>query len=385
MKSARDLLAEAVATPSVNPAHGDDASLCGELRMADWLQQQLEDRRLRVERLTPIGPARPALIGRNAVENPVRTLMIEVHLDTVGTSGMTVDPFGAVVKDGKLYGRGSCDMKGATCAFLAALTPERSRALSDRGVALMVVGAPDEETGLTGSQKLVEQGVRADDAVVLEPTRCAPVIAHKGACWYEVILEGLAGHGSQPEKGVSTHEALAQLLPIIYRIHQEEAGNHVHPLLGSSTLNIGRIDGGKTFNVIPDRTRLELDRRVVAGESPAVFADRVAAEIDRLIQNGDLTGGEIRGVSETSPFETGATSSLVRTLQEAIGVETSLVGTSWVSDASMFSPVCGQTVVFGPGDIAQAHTVDEYIELAQLEKGTAVFERFLEIYGKNDL
>jgi acetylornithine deacetylase len=377
-----DLLTDALALPSVNPAHGDDPSLCGEERMADWLQAQLEERGLQVERLSPIGPGRPAVVGRNAPADPVRSLMIEVHLDTVGTSGMTVDPFKAEIRDGRLYGRGSCDMKGSTCAFLAALTVERIQALTDRGIQLLVVGAPDEETGLTGSEQLVNDGLRADDAVILEPTRCAPVIAHKGAFWYEVVLEGVAGHGSQPEKGVSTIEALTTFLPELYRIHREEAERYDHPLLGSSTLNVGRIEGGKTFNVIPDHTRLELDRRVVAGEDPGEFEDRVTDLLSGMVDRGTLTKGSIRRVSSTPPFQTDPESALVRTLQDAITGEGPAYGTSWVSDASMFSRVCANTVVFGPGDIAQAHTVDEYIELEQLEKGSAVFARFLERYGQ---
>jgi acetylornithine deacetylase/succinyl-diaminopimelate desuccinylase-like protein len=385
LTSCIDLLTEAVSIPSVNPAHGDDPSVCGESRMADWLRARLEERGLTVESLNPMGPDRPAVVGRNQPAHPVRSLMIEIHLDTVGVSGMTVDPFAGTVQAGRLYGRGSCDMKGSTCAFLTALTPERIQSLTDRNIQLLVVGAPDEETGLTGSQRLVEQGLRADDAVILEPTRCMPVIAHKGAFWYEVVLNGRAGHGSQPEKGTSTHQALAEFLPELYRIHQEEATKHVHPLLGSSTLNIGRIDGGRTFNVIPDHTRLELDRRVVAGEDPEAFAGRVHEVIVDMAHKKQLTGGHISCVSKTPPFQTDPESVLVQLLRSAIDGDSTPSGTSWVSDASMFSTVCGNTVVFGPGDITQAHTVDEYIELEQLETGIGVFARFLDAYGTDDV
>ena len=381
MSSALHLLHEAIAIPSVNPSHGDAPELSGELRMAKWFQHQLEERSLNVELKDIMGPERPAVIGQNEVSNPTRSLMIEVHLDTVGTSGMTVDPFAGTVREGKIYGRGACDMKGSTCAMLAALTTERIETLTQRGIKLLLVGAPDEETGLSGSRILAKEGLRADDAVILEPTRCQPVIAHKGAFWYELTLQGLAGHGSQPEKGVSTHEALATLLPELYRIHHQEADAHVHPLLGTSTLNIGRIEGGKTFNVIPDHTRLELDRRVVAGEDPARFAHRISGLLDRMTRDGHLTGGTLRLVGETPPFETHPESSLIQALQVAVGENSSLQGTSWVSDASMFSQVCENTVVFGPGDIAQAHTVDEFIELEQLDKGVEIFGRFLDAYG----
>ena len=379
--SVTQLLQQAVAIPSVNPSHGDDPALSGEKRMADWLSDQLGARGLEVETLDLMGPDRPAVIGRNTPRATSRSLMVEVHLDTVGTRGMTVDPFGGIIREEKLYGRGACDMKGSTCAFLAALTPDRVRHLEARGIQLLVVGAPDEETGLGGSAKLAADGLRADDAVILEPTRCLPVIAHKGACWYEVTLEGTAGHGSQPEKGVSTHAALAILLPELYRIHEEEAARHHHALLGQTTLNIGRIDGGKTFNVIPDHTRLELDRRVIPGEDPDAFTSRVSECLNALIQNGHLTGGSIRRTAMTPPFATDADSPLVKALQSAIHAPCKPEGTSWVSDASMFSQTCANTVVFGPGDIAQAHTVDEYISLGQLDRGVRIFERFLDQYG----
>ena len=375
------LLKEAIAVPSVNPAHGDDPAVSNERRMADWLQAQMETRGLSVERIPLMGPERPAIIGRNAPAEAKRSLMLEVHLDTVGTAGMTVDPFGGVIEDGKLYGRGACDMKGSTCALLAALTPERIQSLTDRGIQLLFVGAPDEETGLTGSRQLAEQGLRADDAVILEPTRCVPVIAHKGAHWYELTLEGIAGHGSQPEKGVSTHEALSRLLPELYRIHEEEASAHPHALLGTSTLNIGRIEGGKTFNVIPDFTRLELDRRVVAGEDPSRFEQRVSAKLEELVTEGLLVSGALTAVGRTPAFATSDTSPLVNSFLSLLDDGVEPEGTSWVSDASSFSDACEATVVFGPGDIAQAHTVDEFITLEQLERGERIFADFLDGYG----
>lgn len=379
--SAADLLREAVAIPSVNPSHGKDPSICGEKRMADWLQQQLELRGLSVELEPLLGPDRPAVIARNAVPSPVRTLMIEVHLDTVGVDNMTIDPFAGEIRDGRLYGRGACDMKGSTCALLAALTPERVAALTERQIGLLMVGAPDEETGLGGSRLLAARGLAADDALILEPTRCVPVIAHKGAYWYEVTLTGIAGHGSQPEKGISTHEALATLLPELYRIHNGEAARFLHPLLGKSTLNIGRIEGGSTYNVIPDHTRLELDRRVVEGEDPDVFCERVREALGTLVRDKRLVRGEIHCSNWTPAFATDPQSSLVTSLQAAIGGDCPPEGTSWVSDASMFSPVCRNTVVFGPGDIAQAHTVDEYISLEALDNGVDIFARFLDRVG----
>lgn len=378
-----------IGTPSVNPAHSGDAGITGEKRMAHLFADLFAERGLETEFLSPIGSDRPAVIGRSKPAYPRKTLMVEMHLDTVGIADMKIDPFQAEIKDGRLYGRGSCDMKGSMAAFFHALTPQRIQSLSQRGIQLMVLGAPDEETGLGGSMKLSADGLGADYAIVLEPTRCLPVIAHKGALWYEVTLLGRSGHGSQPEKGVSTNAALATLLPALFEIHNELASQYRHPLLGNSTLNIGKIEGGQTYNIIPERTVLKLDRRVIPNEPTGLFPEKVNALINDLVSRGLLVGGHCVLSCETVPFATDAESPLVKALQQAIeqisGHPAPADGTSWVSDASPFSRTCGQILVFGPGDIAQAHTDNEFIELSQLEMAAKIFARFLDQFDPNTL
>lgn len=383
--SLTDLVSNLIAIPSVNPAHSSDPSITGELKMADHLTQLMKNRGLEVERRFPVGQDRPAVIGRSQPANVTATLMVEMHLDTVGVADMRIDPFHATIKEGRLYGRGSCDMKGSMASFFHALTPARIDSLSQRGIQLWVVGAPDEETGLGGSIKLAAEGLGADFAIILEPTRCLPVIAHKGALWYEVILRGRAGHGSQPEKGVSTNAALATFLPALFAIHQKLADTYTHPLLGSSTLNIGKIDGGQTYNIIPERTLLQLDRRVIPNEPATLFPQQVNALIADMVSRGLLLDGDCPLSCETTPFATQADSPLVKALQQSIehisGEPALPFGTSWVSDASPFSQTCGQTLVFGPGDIAQAHTEDEFIEISQLERAAEIFAHFLENFN----
>lgn len=379
------LLRDLVRIPSVNPAHTADTSISGERRMADALTALLEARGLTVERIDQPDPERPAVLGRAGPADPVSTLMFEIHLDTVGVDHMTIPPFDGYIKDNRLYGRGACDMKGAAAAMLHALTPERVRALTDRGVALLVVGAPDEECGTKGAQTLAEKGIGAGHAVILEPTRNRPVVAHKGANWYDIVLRGRSGHGSQPEAGVSTHEALARLLPEILRAHKALQQMHRHPLLGVSSLNIGRITGGHTYNIIPDQTLIQLDRRVVSGEPPELFEQAVQHILDELTAEGRLLSGSITRVNQTAAFATNPADTLPQSLLDAVesvtGQRPACEGTSWVSDAAPFSTTCAQALVFGPGDIAQAHTEDECIDLSDLETGAAILARFLDDYG----
>ncbi|MCC5843958.1 MAG: M20/M25/M40 family metallo-hydrolase [Verrucomicrobia bacterium] len=379
------LLRDLIRVPSVNPAHTSDPAIRGERRMADALQTLFTERGLVTERIDTPDPERPAVLGRADAPVPKQTLMFEVHLDTVGIDNMTLPPFEGILRDNRMYGRGACDMKGATAALLYALTPERIRALNARGVSLLIVGAPDEECGTKGAETLAASGVRADHAVILEPTRCRPVVAHKGANWYDIVLRGRSGHGSQPEAGISTHEALARILPEILRAHKALQQMHSHPLLGVSSLNIGRISGGHTYNIIPDHTLIQLDRRVIPTEDPALFEQAVQHILDELIREGRLLSGTVTRVNQTAAFATNPGDTLPQSLLDAVesvtGQRPACEGTSWVSDAAPFSTVCGQTLVFGPGDIAQAHTEDEFIDLTALETGAAILARFLDDYG----
>ncbi|MGA0368069.1 MAG: M20 family metallopeptidase [Kiritimatiellia bacterium] len=376
------ILSRLIATPSVNPAHSADSNIHGEKRMALLLADLFRERGLEVEMLFPMGEDRPAVLGKSRPQTVHRTLMFEMHLDTVGVADMTISPFESTQRDDRIYGRGSCDMKGSMAALFAVLTRERIETLARKGIQLLLVGAPDEETGLGGSTRLAAEGLGADWAVILEPTRCLPVIAHKGALWYEVELRGRSGHGSQPDKGVSTNAALADFLPNLLRIHGDLAAAYAHPLLGHSSLNIGRIVGGQTFNIIPERTLLQLDRRVIPNEPSELFPERVSAAIASLIEQGKLLGGSCTLTNQTDAFATDEDSEWVRALQRSItrvtGEPAPCSGTSWVSDASPFSKTCGQVLVFGPGDIAQAHTDNEYIEISQLETAAAVFAEFLD-------
>jgi len=387
MQTAAELLQFLIRIPSVNPAHAVEAELTGEKRMADALEALLRDRGMsvtRLEQLAGLGPERPAIVATAGDASAPHSLLVEVHLDTVGVANMTLPPFEGYEENGRIYGRGACDMKGSIAAFLTALTPDRVQALCARGVRLIVVGAPDEECGTKGAMQLAAAGIRAEDALVLEPTRCQPVIAHKGACWYEILLKGRSGHGSQPEKGVSTNEALARLLPELLRSHKALQQMYPHPLLGQSTLNIGRISGGHTFNIIPDQTLVQLDRRVVPNEPPELFEQSVRHMLEECIREGRLLDGKFGAVNLTPAFATPAEAPLVRQLQQAIQRQTGSLpaplGTSWVSDAAQFGRVCGATVVFGPGDIAQAHTEDEWISLESLTLGTQIFADFLDHY-----
>ncbi len=377
-------LQEFVRIPSVNPAHSSNPEITGERAYAKRVAASLELRGFELEWIPILGEDRPALIGR--VGDPkAPSLLFELHTDTVGVDHMTRDPFDGAVEEGRLYGRGSCDMKGSAAAMFEALSPERVRSFCERGYQLIVVAAPDEECGCRGAMDLAERGIGADAAIILEPTQNIPVVAHKGAKWLEIELKGRSGHGSEPDRGVSTNRALCRLLPFLHETHAALQEEFSHPLLGQSTLNYGRIEGGATFNIIPDHSLLQLDRRVIPNEDPLLFEQQVKAEVEALQEEGLILEGSVTRCHQTDAFATEEDSPLVQCLLAAIEAETGerppCMGTSWVSDASPLSQTCEQILVFGPGDIAQAHTEDEYIELASLEQGAAILGRFLDRFS----
>lgn len=380
-----ELLKEMVAIPSVNPEHTTDPAIANEYRMAVFLSAWLSERGFTVK-YDAVGDMRGNVVGRYGPDQADYTILFAAHLDTVGIDGMTIDPFTPVIKDGRCYGRGACDMKGALAAALTALDdPDLLKSLAACGIAIMVVGAYGEETGNIGAQRLANQGMTADAVIVLEPTCGTIVHAHKGALWTAVTLHGQGGHGSNPQQGCNAILAAMRLIPWLQTTWLEAPDTDEQQpdtkTMGPGTVNIGRIEGGNAINIIAPRCRLEIDRRLVPGESP----DCILAELDQHLQTmrteGWITGYEVEVLKHGPAFATPIHARLVADLQQALEAVTGaavLDTAAWHSDAGALSRTCREVVVFGPGDIAQAHTPDEFIDVRALEQGTQVLRAYLE-------
>jgi len=374
------LLQALVRIPSVNPALADSPATAGELRLAEFLAGDLKRRGFSVE-LLEVTHERPNVLARFGPGKPVRSILIEAHMDTQGIHGMTVQPFAAEVRGSRLYGRGACDTKGPMAAALHALDPATLSAAAGAGIQIIFVGAIGEERGNIGAEELVESGFTADEALILEPTDLRIVHAHKGTCWFEVEIQGLAGHGSQPEKGVNAICGAMRAIEELMRLSDEERRARMHPLLGKSTTNIGVIRGGDSINVVPDRCVFEVDRRTLPGDDLASFLARYREALKALQARGVIRGYDVRMGREPRPYETAADSSMILRLKSAVaaaGIEPEAGGVGWYSDAGPFSRVVKDVVVFGPGSIAQAHTADEFIELDSLQKGSAIIRDWLQ-------
>ena len=370
-----------VATPSVNPEL--EASGAGETAVAELTAGWLRAWGLSVE-TSEVAAGRWNVVGRIEGDGVGPTLLLNGHLDTVGVAGMSVEPFGAELKDGRLWGRGSCDMKGGVAALLAAT----ARVVRDPlPGALVVALTADEEHASLGMEALVRSGMRADAAVVCEPTGLAVVPAHKGFVWVEAAFRGRAAHGSRPDAGVDAIEHAGRYLAALGVLRSRLQAGEPHPLLGHGSFHAGTIDGGSAPSVYPDACRLVLERRTLPGESAASVMDEFQAVLDDLAAEvpeleAKLTQGLARPATELpkdSPMITGLLAACA-----AEGVDPMLAGmTAWV-DAAFLNQAGTSAVCFGPGSIAQAHSADEWIDPSEIVTCAAVLERFSRDFLQGD-
>ncbi len=244
---------------------------------------------------------------------------------------------------------------------------------------LVVALTADEEHASLGMEALVDSGVKADAAVVCEPTSLAVMPAHKGFVWVEAAFQGRAAHGSRPDVGVDAIEHAGRYLTALGALRSRLHAGEAHALLGHGSFHAGTIDGGSAPSVYPDRCRVVLERRTLPGENPASIIEEFQAVLDDLATevpelNAKLSQGLARPATEVA-----SDSTLVRGLLAACegeGVEPTLAGmTAWV-DAAFLNEAGTPAVCFGPGSIAQAHAADEWIDPSEIVTCAAVLERF---------
>ncbi len=320
-----------------------------------------------------IEPGRPNVVGRIDVGAPT-TVMLEAHLDTVHADEMRIPPFLPEVRDGKLYGRGSCDAKGSLAAFLVAATSLLSKPGSLRHNIVLACVA-DEEYRFRGARHLVECGIRADWAIAGEPTRLRIVRAHKGVMRWKIITRGKAAHSAYPERGENAIYAMVQVVQRMEVLATDLLGGRPHPLLGPPSLSVGVIEGGQTVNTVPETCWIDVDRRTLPGETLESVLAPVRCLLSEVgsaaIQPPDLEAGGME-VAETAP----AVCRLAEAIRAEVG-DMTIEGAPYATDAGIYSGAGIPTVVFGPGDISQAHTAEEFLELSQLEAAVAIIKRML--------
>jgi acetylornithine deacetylase len=364
-------LQQLVRIPSVNPDNDPAAGLTGEQALAEFLAEWLESIGAMVV-LEEVKPGRPNLIARFAPVDGRPRILLGPHLDTVGVAGMTIEPFGGEVRDGRLWGRGACDTKGPMAAMLWALRETRGM-LANLPVAVDFVAFMGEESGQWGSKDFAKRHAAGYEfAIVGEPTSLEIVHVTKGSLWATLRATGVAVHSSMPERG---ENAILKLTRSLDRLDGHLGGKlaaFTHPVLGRSTLNIGVIRGGSRPNIVPDLAEAELDIRL----TPALAAAGGALKLLRETIHELGAPVEIVSSHENPPMETPPDHPMIRRLRAA-GPDAQLAGAPWFSDAAHLSNAGLPAICIGPGSIDQAHTADEFIEIQALEEGADFFSRFL--------
>lgn len=367
------LLQQLVAIPSVSPMGNTPGPGEGEAGVAPLVVERLTASGLACE-VSESAPGRPNVLVRLAGENGPSTIF-EAHMDTVSVAGMEADPFAAALRDGKVFGRGACDDKASLAAMIVALE-ETARRGTPPGDILLAATADEEYSG-SGVQHLIDQGLRADGAVVGEPTSLRLVVAHKGAVRLRITTHGLAAHSSEPDKGESAIYLMAPLIEALRDYAESLRERPAHALVGKPTCSIGTIHGGQAPNIVPSECSIVLDRRLLPGEVPS----EAEAEVRQwLAEHCPDIAWEMAvmlyGIGMDTPLDAPIVARCATALDRVRGGHDT-AGVQYGTDASRLSKAGIPSVVLGPGDIAQAHTADEWVEVAQVEQAVAVYREIM--------
>lgn len=343
----------------------------GEIECARALRDILATWGFRAE-LVDAAPGRPNVVARIGTGESGRALMFNGHLDVVGVDGMTHAPFDAAVRGGRIYGRGSADMKGGVAAMCAAAWRAAQNGLSGE---IIVAAVADEEYESIGTRAFIAQGLRADAAIVTEPTKLAIMPAHRGFAWIEVEVSGRAAHGSRYELGVDAIRHAGLLLAELHAFDAEVLPRRTHPLLGRASLHASFIEGGIGMSTYPDRCVIKLERRTLPGEDPSEVLAQIEDACSSLRRAHPAFVASSRLLLAQEPSDVAVDAPIVRALEGALAsleLPVAMEGMSAWTDAALLNAAGIPTVCFGPGDISLAHAAEEYIPLDEIARATDV-------------
>jgi acetylornithine deacetylase len=301
-------------------------------------------------------------------------------MDTASELGMSIQPFQPLRKNGLMYGRGSCDTKAGLAAMMHAF-----KAVSDAGlqprVSAVLLAAADEEYAFGGIVKFLEAGVNAEGAVVAEPTALETVTASKGILRWRIRTHGRAAHSSKPHLGIN---AITKMSKFMVALDDKLLRNYPmrqHSLLGSPTLVVGTIHGGIQVNQVPESCSIEVDCRLLPGETQQTVWKELSGLISELqVDDPELKLEMEPPVLEDLAMETPASAKVVqvaRSVSQKLRGTSSLVGVPYGSDASKLSREGIPSIILGPGSIDRAHAAEEYVELDQVALAAEIYARII--------
>jgi len=369
------ILQEMISIDSVNPSLADGGR--GEHDIAHYIGKCLAEVGLEVK-FQEIKPHRVNVIGVLKGAGGGKSLMLNGHTDTVGTDGMDIEPLNPEYKNGKVYGRGSLDMKGSLAAMIMA-----AEAIVRSGVRLKgdVVFAfvADEEYASIGTDALVQE-YSADAAIVCEPTDLEIGIAHKGFAWTKVEVRGKAAHGSRPSEGIDAIVKAGKVLCEVDNLAQNVLTRKKHPLLGSPSIHASLIKGGTEMSTYPGYCRIDLERRTIPGEDYQTVADEMKCLIDNIASKDEQFKAHCEVVFHRPPLEVSESAVIVKSLEKAYSSvakkEPKHAGLSFWTDAAILAEAGTPTVIFGPRGEGP-HAAVEYVDFDSVVVTAEILARMI--------
>jgi len=329
-------------------------------------------------RIVEFAPRRASLVARLGGDSTRPALAFTGHVDVVplGAAPWRHDPFGAEIVDGKLYGRGSSDMKSGVAAFVAAVLAEADAIAAGAGVVLIVTAG--EESGCEGAidvarrPELNDMLANVGALVVAEPTGNRPLAAHKGALWLRARASGTTAHGSMPERG---DNAIYKLAPALLALRDFDFGVAEHALMGSPTLNVGLIQGGLNINSVPDAAEFTIDIRSVAGQDHAAVRGDIAAQLGPDIDLGTILDMQSIYTDPREPW--------MRYVTELCTPGKPPGSVAYFTDAAVLRSALGSppTAILGPGEAHMSHQTDEYCPVENITRAKALYRKIIEDWG----
>jgi acetylornithine deacetylase len=366
------LTRELVRIDSRNPSLVPNAP--GEAAVAAALAEILRSWGFRVDVIESMA-GRPSIVARIGPDRESGTLMFNGHLDVVGTDGMVHDAWNAPERNGRIYGRGSADMKSGVAAMCAAAA-RAAEASSD--VSVVVTAVADEEYESAGTRSIIAHGIRADAAIVTEPTRLSIMPAHLGFVWIDVTTHGRAAHGSRWELGVDAIRHAGLFLAELDRFDAEELPKRGHPLLGRPSVHASLIEGGTGMSTYPDRCVVQIERRTIPGESPAVVRAEIDAACARVASRKSNFRADVSVTFAQEPSDVAVDAPIVKAMEAALGAcneATRIEGMTAWTDAALLNAAGIPAICFGPGDIAVAHAAEEWVPIDEIDRATEVLTK----------
>ena len=368
-----------VAIDSRNPQLVSDGP--GEGACASFLAEVLSGWGFAVS-LTEAAPGRPNVVARIGPTGR-SPLILNGHLDVVGTDGMKHPPFTPTTDGDRLYGRGSTDMKGGIAAMCVAAA--RASVHGSLASEIIVAAVCDEEFESIGTRSLLEGGLHGTGAIVTEPTRMAVCPAHKGFAWIEVEFTGRAAHGSRHDIGIDAVRQAGLFLAALDRFERDTLTKRSHPLLGRPSLHAAMISGGSGWSTYAEHCTLRVERRTIPGESADASLEEIDGLCRELTASSEGFRADSRLVFAQPPSDLATDAPLTNAVIRAAAIDgdsPAVEGLSCWTDAALFNVAGIPALCFGPGDIARAHSAEEWVERSQIERATRVLERVCAGWGR---